>query len=119
MALLGIATLPLAWLLAPSAIGEAYDIDGAAIAGPFLILLVSSWIMSGVLGWYRFLVLLEKDKKRSLLLAAGMALWVLTSGALVANDGALAMAGAVGIGQVAMAAAIIAWFVKCTGARSE
>lgn len=112
--LAGLAAIPLCWLFGAPMISLVYRIDGATVIPALVILLTGSWVYTGVAGWYRFLMLLDENKWRSLRWSVGQAAWLVAAGALVAGRGPTAMSVVVAAGQLAISALAVAWLLRVT-----
>ena len=112
--LAGLLAIPLCWLFGAPAISRIYGIDGALVMPAMVILLTGSWVYSGVAGWYRFVMLLDENKWRSLRWSIGQAAWLVAAGAVVAARGPLAMSMVVAAGQLAISALAVAWLLRVT-----
>jgi O-antigen/teichoic acid export membrane protein len=112
--LAGFAAIPICWYFGTPILSRIYRIDGTTVIPALTILLVGSWIYFGLAGWYRFMMLLDANKWRSLTWSVGQALWIVAVGALVASRGPVAMAVIVAIGQMAISALAVAWLVHST-----
>lgn len=112
--LAGLAAIPFCWLFGAAAISLVYRIDGTTTMPTLVVLLTGSWLYSGVAGWYRFLMLLDENKWRSLRWSFGQAAWLVAAGAAVAARGPAAMSVVVAAGQVAISALAVAWILRVT-----
>ncbi len=112
--LCGFAVIPICWYFGAPVISRIYGIDGNTVIPALAILLVGSWIYFGLAGWYRFMMLLDANKWRSLTWSVGQAMWVVAVGALVASRGPMAMAVIVAVGQVAISALAVVWLLHST-----
>lgn len=112
--LAGLVIIPLCWIAGVPVISRIYGIDGGTVIPAMTILLAGAWIYFGLAGWYRFLMLLDTDKWRSLTWSVGQATWIVAVGAMVASRGPLAMAATVAAGQVAISALAVAWLLRST-----
>ena len=112
--LVGSVVIPLCWFFGIPVISHVYGIDGATVVPAMTILLAGSWIYFGVAGWYRFMMLLDDNKWRSLTWSAGQAAWLMAAGALLAARGTVAMSVVVAIGQLAISALAVAWLLRST-----
>lgn len=112
--LAGLAAILICWYFGAPLISRIYGIDGTTLIPALTILLAGSWIYFGLAGWYRFMMLLDADKWRSLTWSVGQALWIVGAGAWVASRGPLAMAVIVATGQIAISALAVAWLVRST-----
>ena len=114
LSLAGVAVIPLCWLFGAPVISRIYGIDGHTMIPALTVLLAGSWVYFGLAGWYRFMMLLDANKWRSLTWSVGQALWIVAVGALTAARGPLAMAVVVAVGQVAISALAVVWLVRST-----
>jgi hypothetical protein len=110
----GALIVPVAWLAGAELIARIYDIDGAAAAPAMTLLLAGAWVYAGLAGWYRFLMLLDSDKWRSLTWSILQAAWILAAGFVAAASGPTAMAAVVALSQVIISAAATIWLFRAT-----
>ena len=110
----GAIVVPAAWFVAPPLIEFAYGVSSTSIVPALGALLVSSLALAGMAGWYRFLMLVDDDKLRSLRWAAALMAWNLVLGLAIGAQGALAMALVVAAGQLALAASAVVWLLRET-----
>jgi O-antigen/teichoic acid export membrane protein len=110
----GVIAVPAAWLLGDDVISLIYGIDGQSVTPAMTVLLAGSWIYFGLAGWYRFLMLLDTNKWRSLMWTATQTTWIVVAGYLVASNGPASMAAVVAISQIALSVAATAWLLRST-----
>jgi O-antigen/teichoic acid export membrane protein len=111
MLVVGVLALPAIWLAAPSLIATGYKIDGNVTGQCLVVLLVGNWLLNGVAGWYRFLMLLDDKKVRSLRWSVYVCLWIAIVGGVFGGRSALQMACVVACSQVVFAAAAVRWLL--------
>jgi O-antigen/teichoic acid export membrane protein len=110
----GVIAVPAAWLLGDDVISLIYGIDGQSVTPAMTVLLAGSWIYFGLAGWYRFLMLLDTNKWRSLMWTATQTTWIVVAGYLAASNGPASMAAVVAISQIALSVAATAWLLRST-----
>jgi hypothetical protein len=110
----GIVLIPAVWILGSDVITRIYGINGKSVTPTMTVLLVGTWISFGLAGWYRFLMLLDANKWRSLVWSVLQAAWILVAGLLVASSGPTAMAAVIATSQVILAFAATAWLLRST-----
>jgi O-antigen/teichoic acid export membrane protein len=110
----GVVVVPAAWLLGDDVISLIYGIDGRSVTPAMTMLLAGSWIYFGLAGWYRFLMLLDTNKWRSLVWMAMQTTWIVVAGYLAASNGPASMAVVVAVSQIALSIAATVWLLRST-----
>lgn len=104
--------LPGLWWLAPELLRVAYKVDSEGVIPALTVLTIGAFALAGGAGWYRFIMLVDSDKRRSLRWSLAILLWTVVGGLVAAKWGALAMAAVAAAAQIGLAAAAFHWILR-------